>query len=127
MNAFETLVEAGYQPEVAYFECLHELKLIVDLIHKYGITGMYNRVSETARYGGLTRGPVVIDTESKKKMKSVLDEIQSGKFADEWVSVYEKDGKNSFQTFMKKIQSHDIERVGVEMREMMWPDLEKKD
>ena len=88
---------------------------------------MYNRVSETARYGGLTRGPVVIDTESKKKMKSVLDEIQSGTFADEWVSVYEKDGKNSFETFMKKIQSHDIERVGVEMREMMWPDLEKKD
>ena len=126
LNAFETLVEAGYQPEVAYFECLHELKLIVDLVHKYGITGMYNRVSETARYGGLTRGPIVIDEESKKKMKRVLDEIQSGTFAKEWVSVYEKDGKNSFETFMKKIQGHDIERVGVEMRKMMWPEVEER-
>ena len=127
MNAFETLVEAGYQPEVAYFECLHELKLIVDLIHRYGLTGMYNRVSETARYGGLTRGPTVIDTESKEKMRRVLGEIQSGSFADEWVSVYEKDGKNSFETFMKKIQSHEIERVGVEMRKMMWPVEERTD
>jgi len=126
LNAFETLVEAGYQPEVAYFECLHELKLIVDLVHKYGITGMYNRVSETARYGGLTRGPVVIDEASKKKMKRVLDEIQSGTFAEEWVSVYEKDGKNSFETFMKKIQGHDIERVGIEMRKMMWPEVEER-
>ena len=126
LNAFETLVEAGYQPEVAYFECLHELKLIVDLVHKYGITGMYNRVSETARYGGLTRGPIVIDEASKKKMKRVLDEIQSGTFAEEWVSVYEKDGKNSFETFMKKIQGHDIERVGIEMRKMMWPEVEER-
>lgn len=125
MNAFETLVEAGYQPEVAYFECLHELKLIVDLIHKYGITGMYNRVSETARYGGLTRGPAVVDKESKAKMKKVLDEIQSGAFADEWVSVYEKDGKNSFETYMKKIQSHELERIGVELRNMMWHGEEK--
>ena len=127
MNAFETLVEAGYQPEVAYFECLHELKLIVDLIHRYGITGMYRRVSETARYGGLTRGPTVIDTESKEKMRRVLNEIQSGSFADEWVSVYEKDGKNSFETFIKKIQSHDIEVVGIEMRKMMWPNEERAD
>lgn len=127
MNAFETLVEAGYQPEVAYFECLHELKLIVDLIHRYGITGMYSRVSETARYGGLTRGPTVIDTESKEKMRRVLNEIQSGSFADEWVSVYEKDGKNSFETFIKKIQSHDIEVVGIEMRKMMWPNEERAD
>ncbi len=127
MNAFETLVEAGYQPEVAYFECLHELKLIVDLIHRYGITGMYSRVSETARYGGLTRGPTVIDTESKEKMRRVLNEIQSGSFAGEWVSVYEKDGKNSFETFMKKIQSHDIEVVGIEMRKMMWPNEERAD
>jgi ketol-acid reductoisomerase len=125
MNAFETLVEAGYQPEVAYFECLHELKLIVDLIHKYGITGMYNRVSETARYGGLTRGPAVVDKENKAKMKKVLDEIQSGAFADEWVSVYEKDGKNSFETYMKKIQSHELERIGVELRNMMWHGEEK--
>jgi ketol-acid reductoisomerase len=122
MNAFETLVEAGYQPEVAYFECLHELKLIVDLVQKYGIEGMYNRVSETARYGGLTRGPYVMDAGAKKKMKEVLNEIQSGDFAEEWVSKYKKDGKNSFARYMKEIETHQIERVGREMRRMMWPD-----
>lgn len=122
MNAFETLVEAGYQPEVAYFECLHELKLIVDLVQKYGITGMYNRVSETARYGGLTRGPRVIDKEAKKKMKEALKEIQSGEFAEEWVSRYKKEGKNSFARYMTEIENHQIEKVGKEMRKMMWPD-----
>lgn len=127
MSAFETLVEGGYQPEVAYFECLHELKLIVDLIHRYGITGMYSRVSETARYGGLTRGPAVIGKESKAKMRKVLQEIQSGSFADEWVSVYEKEGKNSFEAFMKRIQNHDIERVGIEIRKMMWPHEDQTD
>ena len=121
MNAFETLVEAGYQPEIAYFECLHELKLIVDLIQKYGITGMYNRVSETARYGGLTRGPRVVDKEAKKKMKQVLGEIQSGEFAEEWVSTYKKEGKNSFARYMKEIEKHQVEIVGKEMRRMMWP------
>ena len=121
LNAFETLVEAGYQPEVAYFECLHELKLIVDLIHRYGIVGMYNRVSETARYGGLTRGPMVISTGTKTIMKKVLNEIQSGSFAEEWLSVYEKDGKNSFEGAKRKIQDHEIERVGTVMRNMMWP------
>ena len=124
MNAFETLVEAGYQPEVAYFECLHELKLIVDLVQKYGIAGMYNRVSETARYGGLTRGPRVIDKESKRKMKMVLDEIQSGAFAEEWVSIYKKEGRNSFNRYMKEIENHQVERVGRDMRKMMWPDAE---
>ncbi|HXG06299.1 MAG TPA: ketol-acid reductoisomerase [Nitrososphaera sp.] len=122
MNAFETLVEGGYQPEVAYFECLHELKLIVDLIQKYGITGMYNRVSETARYGGLTRGPRVVDKEAKEKMKQALKEIQSGEFAEEWVSTYKKEGKNSFARYMKEIENHPIEKVGKEMRRMMWPD-----
>src|ERR687891_205179 len=122
INAFETLVEAGYQPEVAYFECLHELKLIVDLVQKYGLAGMYNRVSETARYGGLTRGPYVMDNESKEKMKGVLKEIQSGDFAEEWVSKYKKDGKNSFSRYMKEIENHQIEQVGREMRRMMWPD-----
>ena len=122
MSAFETLIEAGYQPEVAYFECLHELKLIVDLVQKYGITGMYNRVSETARYGGLTRGPRVADKEAKKKMKEVLKEIQSGEFADEWVSKYKKEGKNSFARYMKEIENHQVEKVGREMRKMMWPD-----
>lgn len=121
MKAFETLTEAGYQPEVAYFECLHELKLIVDLIQKYGITGMYTRVSETARYGGLTRGPRIVDNSVKEKMKNILSEIQSGEFAEEWVSRYKKDGRNSFNMFMKEIKSHQIEKVGKEMRKMMWP------
>ena len=122
MNAFETLVEAGYQPEVAYFECLHELKLIVDLVQKYGIAGMYNRVSETARYGGLTRGPYVMDKEAKKKMEDVLKQIQSGEFAEEWISKYKKDGKNSFARYMKDTKNHQIEKVGRDMRRMMWPD-----
>jgi ketol-acid reductoisomerase len=124
MNAFETLVEAGYQPEVAYFECLHELKLITDLVQKYGLTGMYNRVSETARYGGLTRGPRVVDNEAKNKMKRVLSEIQSGEFAEEWVSTYKKEGKNSFARYMNEIENHQIEKVGKELRKMMWPNQE---
>lgn len=125
LKAFETLVEAGYQPEVAYFECLHELKLIVDLIQKYGITGMYNRVSETARYGGLTRGPQVIDESVKEKMKQVLNDIQSGEFADEWVSRYQKDGKHAFNIFMKEIENHQVEKVGKDMRTMMWPNSDE--
>jgi ketol-acid reductoisomerase len=125
MNAFETLVEAGYQPEVAYFECLHELKLIVDLVHKYGISGMYKRVSETARYGGLTRGPRVADKTLKEKMKEALKEIQSGQFAEEWVSIYKKEGKNSFDRYMKEIENHQIEKVGKGMREMMWPNAKE--
>ena len=120
LNAFETLVEAGYQPEVAYYECLHELKLIVDLIYKYGITGMYNRVSETARYGGLTRGPMIINSQVKENMKKVLKDIQSGEFANEWSRVYKKDGKNSFARFMNQLENNQLEVVGKEMRKMMW-------
>ena len=120
LNAFETLVEAGYQPEVAYYECLHELKLIVDLIYKYGITGMYNRVSETARYGGLTRGPMIINSQVKENMKKVLKDIQSGEFANEWSSVYKKDGKNSFARFMNQLENNQLEVVGKDMRKMMW-------
>jgi len=120
MKAFETLVEAGYQPEVAYFECLHEMKLIVDLIQKYGLTGMYNRVSETARFGGLTRGPRVIDESAKSRMKEVLSEIQSGQFAHEWLTSYNNEGKNAFQEYMQKLEIHQIEKVGKEMRNMMW-------
>ena len=120
LNAFETLVEAGYQPEVAYYECLHELKLIVDLIYKYGITGMYNRVSETARYGGLTRGSKVINNEVKENMKQVLEDIQSGEFANEWVSIYKKDGKNSFARFMNQLEKTQLEIIGKDMRKMMW-------
>jgi len=121
IKSFETLVEAGYQPEIAYFECLHELKLIVDLIQKYGIAGMYNRVSETARYGGLTRGKRVIDQNSKDNMKKVLDEIQSGEFAKEWVNNYRKDSKDAFAKFLEEIENHEIEKVGKDLRKMMWP------
>jgi ketol-acid reductoisomerase len=121
-NAFETLVEAGYQPEIAYFEVLHELKLIVDMIQRYGINGMWRRVSETARYGGLTRGPMVMDKENKAKMKKVLDMIQDGTFNEEWISEYRKNGKNAFDRYMKQLESHQIEQVGRQMRKMMWPD-----
>lgn len=121
-NAFETLVEAGYQPEIAYFEVLHELKLIVDLIQRYGINGMWRRVSETARYGGLTRGPMVMNKDVKENMKKVLKMIQDGTFNQEWISDYQKNGKNSFDRYMKQIDAHQIEQVGKKMRKMMWPD-----
>ena len=120
-NAFETLVEAGYQPEIAYFEVLHELKLIVDMIQRYGINGMWRRVSETARYGGLTRGPTVMDAASKANMKRVLEMIQDGTFNREWVAEYEKSGKEAFDRHMRRNDDHQIERVGKEMRKMMWP------
>ena len=120
-NAFETLVDAGYQPEIAYFEVLHELKLIVDLIQRYGINGMWRRVSETARYGGLTRGPVVMNADSKERMKKILEEIQNGAFNEEWISEYKKNGKNAFDRYMKDLDGHQIEQVGKKMRQMMWP------
>jgi len=122
VNAFETLVEAGYQPEIAYFEVLHELKLIVDMIQKYGINGMWRRVSETARYGGLTRGPMIMNKQTKEEMKKVLEQIQDGTFNKEWLSEYEKRGKNAFDKYMKQLDSHQIEQVGKQMRKMMWPD-----
>ena len=122
INAFETLVEAGYQPEIAYFEVLHELKLIVDLIQRYGINGMWRRVSETARYGGLTRGPMVMNQDNKEQMKKILKEIQNGVFNEEWISEYQKNGKNAFDRYMKEIDAHQIEQVGKQMRKMMWPD-----
>ncbi|MEM3510460.1 MAG: ketol-acid reductoisomerase [Nitrososphaerales archaeon] len=123
-TAFEVLVENGYQPEVAYFECLHELKLIVDLIQRYGISGMYKRVSETARYGGLTRGGLVIDQQTKRKMQTILDEIRSGKFAEEWYRVYAKEGPASFNKYLDELQKHPIEQVGLKLRRMMWAEGE---
>jgi ketol-acid reductoisomerase len=119
--AFETLIEAGYQPEIAYFECLHELKLIVDLIQRYGIGGMYRRVSETARYGGLTRGPLAVGEASKKGMRQALNEIQSGRFADEWVESYRKEGKRAFDKYLDDLAKHPVEQVGRNLRKMMWP------
>jgi ketol-acid reductoisomerase len=120
-NSFETLVNRGYQPEIAYFECLHELKLIVDLVQQYGIKGMYQRVSETARYGGLTRGNRVINQSSRDEMEKILDEIQSGQFADEWRNIYNKEGKQSFDKYLDEIASHQIESTGKKLRDMMWP------
>ena len=121
-NSFDTLVEAGYAPEIAYFECLHELKLIVDLIQRYGISGMYERVSETARYGGFTRGSYAVGEASKKGMQRALKEIQSGKFAEEWVEAYKKEGKRAFDKYMDELKQHPIEKVGLTLRKMMWPD-----
>jgi ketol-acid reductoisomerase len=92
------------------------------MIQRYGIAGMYRRVSETARYGGLTRGPVVMNKENKNQMKKVLEQIKDGTFNEEWTSDYEKNGKNAFDRYMKQLESHQIEQVGKKMRQMMWPD-----
>lgn len=116
--AFDTLVEAGYQPEIAYFECLHELKLITDLIYQYGIQGMRQRVSDTAEYGDMTRGKTVIDERVRKKMKKMLKDVQSGKFAREWIKENEA-GRPKFNELRKKEATHQIEEVGARLREMM--------
>ena len=118
LAGFETLVEAGYQPESAYFECLHELKLIVDLLYEHGLSGMWFSVSETAEYGGLTRGPRVIGSGVKDEMKKVLDEIRSGEFAREWVDENEA-GQPNFAKLRKQAEEHPIEAVGRELRAMM--------
>jgi ketol-acid reductoisomerase len=123
-TAFEVLVENGYQPEVAYFECLHELKLIVDLIQRYGIAGMYRRVSETARYGGLSRGGQVMDAHVKERMKAILEEVRSGRFAEEWRRAYEEEGPEAFEKLMRELEAHPIEQVGRRLRAMMWPGQE---
>lgn len=116
--SFETLVEAGYQPEVAYFECLHELKLIVDLIYAHGIEGMWDNVSNTAEYGGRTRGKRIISGEVKKEMKKCLDEITSGKFAKEWVAEY-RAGMPKMAELRKKGGEHQVEKVGEKLRKLM--------
>jgi ketol-acid reductoisomerase len=121
-NAFEVLTERGYQPEIAYFECLHELKLIVDLIQRYGITGMYRGVSETARYGGLVVGPTIMTEETKDRMRKALDKIQSGEFAEEWVASYQREGTQAFEKYLRELENHPIEQVGSKLRGMMWPE-----
>ncbi|TAN59922.1 ketol-acid reductoisomerase [bacterium] len=118
MAGFETLLEAGYQPEIAYFEVLHELKLIVDLIQEFGISGMRRRVSNTACYGDLTRGPRVITQKTRKEMKKILKEIVSGKFAREWIKENES-GRPNFNKLLDAGDNHKIEKVGKELREMM--------
>ncbi|MGH9136605.1 MAG: ketol-acid reductoisomerase [Acidimicrobiales bacterium] len=115
---FETLTEAGYQPESAYFECLHELKLIVDLMYEQGITGMRYSISDTAEYGDVTRGPRIITDETKAEMKRVLAEITSGKFADEWIAE-SRGGRPNFQRLREAGKQHPIEQVGKDLRAMM--------
>ena len=115
---FETLVGAGYQPESAYFECLHELKLIVDLMYEQGISGMRYSISDTAEYGDMTRGPRIINEQVKAEMRVILDEIRSGKFADEWIAESEA-GRPHFLELEKAGHDHQIEQVGSELRAMM--------
>jgi ketol-acid reductoisomerase len=115
---YETLVEAGYQPESAYFECLHELKLIVDLMYEHGPAGMWFSVSETAEYGGLTRGPRIVDDRTKAEMKEVLREIQDGRFATEWIQENEN-GQQSFKELRRRSAEHPIDPVGRSLRAMM--------
>ncbi|MBU0506419.1 MAG: ketol-acid reductoisomerase [bacterium] len=117
-TGFETLVEAGYPAELAYFECLHELKLIIDLIYQGGFAHMEETISNTAEYGALTRGPFVIDDHVKTKMQKVLHQVQSGSFAKEWVSEYEV-GCPKFQALRNKSKDHTIEKVGAKLRGMM--------
>lgn len=115
---FETLVEAGYQPELAYFECMHELKLIVDLFYQGGLSYMRYSVSNTAKYGDLTRGPRIVTEETKREMKRILSEIQSGQFAREWI-LENQAGRPVFNALEKKDRGHLIEKVGRELRKMM--------
>jgi len=115
---FDTLVEAGYQPEIAYFEVLHELKLITDLVQEVGISGMRRRVSNTACYGDLTRGPKIITDKTRKAMKKILKEIRSGKFAKEWIKENET-GRKNFDKLIEEGDSHPIEKVGKDLRKMM--------
>ena len=115
---FETLVEAGYQPESAYFECLHELKLIVDLMYEEGISGMRYSISDTAEYGDVSRGPRIVNADTKAEMKKILGEIQSGKFAEEWIAE-SRSGRKKFHQLVEDGEKHQIESVGKELRGMM--------
>lgn len=118
MAGYETLVEAGYQPEMAYFECLHEVKLIVDLMYEEGIAGMRYSISDTAEYGDVSRGPRIINADTKREMKKILEEIQSGKFADEWIAESDS-GRKRFAELRNAGKNHPIEKVGAQLRGMM--------
>ena len=123
---FETLVEAGYAPEMAYFECLHELKLIVDLIYEGGLTNMYYSVSNTAQYGGMSRGGRIIGEEAREEMEDILDEIQSGSFAREWI-LENQANRPVFRALTRATENHPVEEVGKELRQMMpWLEDQKK-
>ena len=121
---FEVLVEAGYSPEMAYFECLHELKLIVDLMNESGIAGMRFSISETAKWGDVSVGPKIIDASVKKRMKAALKDIQSGKFAKEWIKEV-NGGYKKYNALMKKGEQHGIEKTGAKLRALM-PWIQKK-
>jgi ketol-acid reductoisomerase len=121
---FEVLCEAGYSPEMAYFECLHELKLIVDLMNESGISGMRFSISETAKWGDVSVGPKIIDASVKKRMKAALKDIQSGKFAKNWVKEYES-GYKRYNALLKKGEQHPIEKTGARLRAMM-PWMQKR-
>src|SRR5512136_574138 len=118
LKGYETLVEAGYQPEVAYYECLHELKLIVDLLHEGGLAKMHKYISHTAKWGDLTRGPRVVNKATKKEMKKILGEIQDGSFARVWIRE-NKTGRKKYDALMKKDLAHPIEKVGAQLRARM--------
>jgi ketol-acid reductoisomerase len=118
VKGFETLVEAGYQPEVAYYECLHELKLIVDLLHEGGLSKMHRFISDTAKYGDLTRGPRIVDARTKKQMRKILKEIQTGRFARQWMRE-SAGGFKKYQRLLKQDLRHPIERVGEKLRARM--------
>ena len=124
LAGYETLIEAGYQPEMAYFECLHELKLIVDLINEAGISGMRFSVSETAKWGDVTLGPKIIDASVKKRMKAALKDVQSGQFAKGWVREYQT-GYKRYKSLLKQGENHSIEKVGARLRAMM-PWMQKR-
>ena len=115
---FETLVEAGYDPRLAYFECLHELKLIVDLMYEQGIQGMRDSISNTAEYGDMTRGKRIITDETRAEMRKILSEIQSGDFAKEWIAENEA-GQENFQRMREEGADHEVEKVGGDLRSMM--------
>jgi ketol-acid reductoisomerase len=117
-NGFETLVEAGYSPEMAYFECLHEVKLIVDLIYEGGIANMNYSISNTAEYGEYVSGKKIINSDTKKRMKEILNDIQSGKFTKEWMDEC-KNGQKNFLKMRKDLSNHPIEQVGEKLRTLM--------
>ena len=117
-NGFETLVEAGYPPEMAYFECLHEVKLIVDLIYEGGIANMNYSISNTAEYGEYTAGKKIIDAKTKERMKEVLKDIQSGKFTKQWMDEH-KNGQKNFLKMRSDLANHPIEKVGKKLRDLM--------
>ncbi|MDO9548550.1 MAG: ketol-acid reductoisomerase [Candidatus Marinimicrobia bacterium] len=117
-SGFETLVEAGYQPEIAYFECLHEMKLIVDLFYEGGIAGMYYSVSDTAEYGGMSRGPRLVNDDVKKEMKAILREVQDGRFAKEWI-LENQAGRPTLNALRREHSELQIEKTGKQLRSMM--------